>query len=146
MRAALFIAVARKAFDQVPREVNHGSPLKWLCDWWQRIDGWITENRPGEVVGFGDCSPWPKATPPSQSQSTCRVKNKTAPYCCRRVQVGAAHTNRTGGRSHLQDTAAVSRRLLYMLPRKEVLDSSLAGECRRRQHRTMTERPHRVRQ
>jgi hypothetical protein len=25
----------------------HEAQVKWLYDWWERIDTWITENRPG---------------------------------------------------------------------------------------------------
>jgi len=34
-------------FDQVPREAGHEAQVQWLYDWWERIDSWITENRPG---------------------------------------------------------------------------------------------------
>ncbi len=36
----------RIPFDQVPRNADHEAQLKWLYDWWQRIDAWISENRP----------------------------------------------------------------------------------------------------
>jgi 1-acyl-sn-glycerol-3-phosphate acyltransferase len=36
----------RVAADQVPRTAGHDAQEKWLYDWWQRIDDWITENRP----------------------------------------------------------------------------------------------------
>jgi hypothetical protein len=36
----------RVPFDQVPREVDHEAQVQWLYDWWERIDRWITENRP----------------------------------------------------------------------------------------------------
>jgi 1-acyl-sn-glycerol-3-phosphate acyltransferase len=32
--------------DEVPRETGHETQVKWLYDWWQLIDAWITENRP----------------------------------------------------------------------------------------------------
>jgi 1-acyl-sn-glycerol-3-phosphate acyltransferase len=32
--------------DQVPREATHETQVKWLYDWWQLIDGWVSENRP----------------------------------------------------------------------------------------------------
>jgi len=31
---------------QVPRGADHEAQVLWLYDWWERIDGWITENRP----------------------------------------------------------------------------------------------------
>ncbi len=33
--------------DLVPREAGHEARVQWLFGWWERIDGWITENRPG---------------------------------------------------------------------------------------------------
>ncbi len=32
--------------DQVPRSAGREAQVRWLYDWWQRIDRWITENRP----------------------------------------------------------------------------------------------------
>jgi len=32
--------------DQVPRAAGHEDQVKWLYDWWQRIDEWISQNRP----------------------------------------------------------------------------------------------------
>jgi len=37
----------RVPFDQVPREAGHEAQVQWLFGWWERIDAWITENRPG---------------------------------------------------------------------------------------------------
>jgi 1-acyl-sn-glycerol-3-phosphate acyltransferase len=37
----------RVPFDQVPRDLDHEAQVQWLYDWWERIDRWITENRPG---------------------------------------------------------------------------------------------------
>jgi 1-acyl-sn-glycerol-3-phosphate acyltransferase len=39
----------RVPFDQVPRSADHEAQLRWLYDWWERIDGWISENRPAGV-------------------------------------------------------------------------------------------------
>jgi 1-acyl-sn-glycerol-3-phosphate acyltransferase len=33
--------------DRVPPTADHEAQVRWLYDWWERIDGWITENRPG---------------------------------------------------------------------------------------------------
>ena len=41
----------RVPFDQVPRDAGHETQVKWLYDWWQLIDGWITENRPADAPG-----------------------------------------------------------------------------------------------
>ena len=35
--------------DSVPRSADHETQVQWLYDWWERIDTWITENRPGGV-------------------------------------------------------------------------------------------------
>ncbi len=37
----------RVPFDQVPRAADQEAQVQWLYDWWERIDRWITENRPG---------------------------------------------------------------------------------------------------
>ena len=37
----------RVPFDQVPREAGHEAQVQWLYAWWERIDGWISENRAG---------------------------------------------------------------------------------------------------
>jgi 1-acyl-sn-glycerol-3-phosphate acyltransferase len=37
----------RVPFDQVPRAASHEDQVQWLYDWWEQIDRWITENRPG---------------------------------------------------------------------------------------------------
>ena len=36
----------RVPFGQVPREADHEAQVQWLFGWWERIDSWITENRP----------------------------------------------------------------------------------------------------
>jgi 1-acyl-sn-glycerol-3-phosphate acyltransferase len=36
----------RVPVGEVPREADHESQVQWLYDWWQRIDAWITANRP----------------------------------------------------------------------------------------------------
>ena len=33
--------------DQVPRDADQDAQLRWLYDWWELIDSWITDNRPG---------------------------------------------------------------------------------------------------
>jgi len=40
----------RVASDLVPRSADHETQVQWLYDWWERIDAWITENRPGNAV------------------------------------------------------------------------------------------------
>ena len=34
---------------QVPRAADYEAQVQWLYDWWERIDAWITENRPGQA-------------------------------------------------------------------------------------------------
>jgi hypothetical protein len=36
----------RIPYDEVPRVASHEAQVKWLYDWWQLIDAWISENRP----------------------------------------------------------------------------------------------------
>ena len=40
----------RVPFDQVPRSAGQEAQVQWLYDWWERIDLWITENRPGNAT------------------------------------------------------------------------------------------------
>jgi 1-acyl-sn-glycerol-3-phosphate acyltransferase len=35
--------------QEVPRTGDHESQERWLYDWWERIDTWITENRPADT-------------------------------------------------------------------------------------------------
>ena len=35
--------------EQVPRDADHEAQVQWLYQWWERIDAWITENRPSGV-------------------------------------------------------------------------------------------------
>jgi 1-acyl-sn-glycerol-3-phosphate acyltransferase len=39
----------RVASDLVPRSADHETQVQWLYDWWERIDAWVTEHRPGDV-------------------------------------------------------------------------------------------------
>ncbi len=40
--------------DQVPRPAAHETQVAWLYDWWERIDSWISQNRPvGAAVPEG---------------------------------------------------------------------------------------------
>jgi hypothetical protein len=38
------------ASESIPRSADHEAQVQWLYDWWERIDAWITENRPGNVA------------------------------------------------------------------------------------------------
>ena len=39
----------RVPVDQVPRAADHEAQVQWLYGWWERIDSWISQNRPGSV-------------------------------------------------------------------------------------------------
>ncbi len=53
----------RVPHDAVPRTATHEAQVKWLYDWWQLIDGWISENRPSDglpaVVSAAEDDPKP---------------------------------------------------------------------------------------
>jgi hypothetical protein len=36
-------------FGEVPRSAGHEAQVQWLYDWWERIDTWISQNRPGDA-------------------------------------------------------------------------------------------------
>jgi hypothetical protein len=36
----------RVPYDQVPRDAAYEDQVQWLYAWWERIDAWITENKP----------------------------------------------------------------------------------------------------
>jgi 1-acyl-sn-glycerol-3-phosphate acyltransferase len=40
----------RVAAESIPRSADHEAQVQWLYGWWERIDAWITENRPGGVA------------------------------------------------------------------------------------------------
>jgi 1-acyl-sn-glycerol-3-phosphate acyltransferase len=40
----------RVPVDQVPRSASHEDQVQWLYDWWERIDTWITQNRPANAA------------------------------------------------------------------------------------------------
>jgi len=35
---------------EVPRSADHEAQVQWLYDWWERIDTWISENRPAGAM------------------------------------------------------------------------------------------------
>lgn len=41
----------RVPVDEVPRHADHEAQLLWLYDWWERIDAWISQNRPEDGAG-----------------------------------------------------------------------------------------------
>src|ERR1700760_3142371 len=42
--------------DQVPRDAGHEAQVKWLYDWWQLIDAWISAHRPADAPGSAEPS------------------------------------------------------------------------------------------
>ena len=38
---------------EVPRSADHEAQVQWLYDWWQRIDAWISQNRPDDAEAPG---------------------------------------------------------------------------------------------
>jgi 1-acyl-sn-glycerol-3-phosphate acyltransferase len=40
----------RVASESIPRSADYEAQVQWLYAWWERIDAWITENRPGGVA------------------------------------------------------------------------------------------------
>jgi hypothetical protein len=54
----------RVPVDQVHRAASHEAQVQWLFDWWQRVDAWISQQRPAaETSG----RPAPR-TPASQDR------------------------------------------------------------------------------
>jgi 1-acyl-sn-glycerol-3-phosphate acyltransferase len=41
----------RVPVDEVPRQAGNEAQVQWLYDWWERIDRWISQNRPGGAAG-----------------------------------------------------------------------------------------------
>jgi len=39
----------RVPVDEVPRDAGHEAQEAWLYDWWERIDTWISANRPADA-------------------------------------------------------------------------------------------------
>jgi 1-acyl-sn-glycerol-3-phosphate acyltransferase len=40
----------RVPHGEVPRSVDREAQVRWLYDWWERIDSWISVNRPGDAA------------------------------------------------------------------------------------------------
>jgi 1-acyl-sn-glycerol-3-phosphate acyltransferase len=56
----------RVPVGEVPRTADHEAQVRWLYDWWERIDTWISANRPPAT---GPRSPSPPAGPLRRDQS-----------------------------------------------------------------------------
>jgi 1-acyl-sn-glycerol-3-phosphate acyltransferase len=59
----------RVPVGEVPRSADHEAQVQWLYEWWQRIDTWISEDRPNDPEGFqtgsGSSADSPTAAPGS---------------------------------------------------------------------------------
>jgi hypothetical protein len=40
----------RVPHGEVPRSADREAQVRWLYDWWERIDSWISVNRPGDAA------------------------------------------------------------------------------------------------
>jgi 1-acyl-sn-glycerol-3-phosphate acyltransferase len=56
--------------DRVPREAGHEEQVQWLFGWWERIDEWITENRPGGPLRPAAVAAPSPASGDSQAEAT----------------------------------------------------------------------------
>ena len=50
----------RVPVDAVPRGLDHEGQVQWLYDWWERIDTWISKNRPGGATVLEVAAPIPE--------------------------------------------------------------------------------------
>ncbi len=50
--------------EQVPQDADHEAQVQWLYQWWERIDAWITENRPSGVPVLDQPSALPAGSLP----------------------------------------------------------------------------------
>jgi 1-acyl-sn-glycerol-3-phosphate acyltransferase len=62
----------RVPVDEVPRSADHETQLQWLYDWWERIDTWITENRPASAAPTA-------GTPPAGAPTAGTLSARAAP-------------------------------------------------------------------
>jgi 1-acyl-sn-glycerol-3-phosphate acyltransferase len=79
----------RVPFDEVPRSADHEAQVQWLYHWWERIDTWISQNRPGGATV-------PEVAPMPEDETAEPVGELTAPrvrhgwrYFCAGVDVSA---------------------------------------------------------
>jgi 1-acyl-sn-glycerol-3-phosphate acyltransferase len=57
---------------EVPRDAGHEAQVKWLYDWWQLIDAWISDHRPAGAPGSGSppdpsSAPGPSSAPDAEA-------------------------------------------------------------------------------
>ena len=58
--------------DQVPHSEKYEVQVKWLYDWWQRIDAWVTEHRPATASGNPPAPGAPRAPGAPPAGATVR--------------------------------------------------------------------------
>ena len=51
---------------EVPRPADHEAQVQWLYDWWERIDTWISQNRPAGAVPAPVVAPLPEEPLPEE--------------------------------------------------------------------------------
>jgi 1-acyl-sn-glycerol-3-phosphate acyltransferase len=64
----------RVPFDQVPRGADHEAQVQWMFGWWERLDAWITENRPG-----GAAVPVAAAVPEAEAGAELGRRRRSLP-------------------------------------------------------------------
>jgi 1-acyl-sn-glycerol-3-phosphate acyltransferase len=109
----------RVPFDQVPRDLDHEGQVQWLYDWWERIDTWISQNRPGGATVLEVA-----AAPEDETVET--IGELTSSRGLARVQLG----HRIAGSVDGPDTSAVScdrRRLVELVASVRVADAGVHG-------------------
>ena len=57
----------RVPVDEVPRSLDHEAQVRWLYDWWERIDTWISENRPVPAGAPAQASARAQASAPAEA-------------------------------------------------------------------------------
>jgi 1-acyl-sn-glycerol-3-phosphate acyltransferase len=62
----------RVRFDEVPRDAGHEAQVQWLFGWWERLDRWISENRPA-------AAPAPAPAPAPAAAAVPAVEPGSAP-------------------------------------------------------------------
>ena len=86
----------------MPRELDHEGQVQWLYDWWERIDTWISESRPGGATVL-EVAPMPEdetAEPVGElPASRGRQHLPVLGYSCKRTCAGqrAGRQIRRGG-------------------------------------------------
>jgi 1-acyl-sn-glycerol-3-phosphate acyltransferase len=124
----------RVPFDQVPRSAQHEAQVKWLYDWWQRIDAWITEHRPADAPGLppGGTEPDTPATAAPSLPDRCTV-------LARGDDPRSPAPGALGGHFGVADVAVAAAHPLGLVPQSLVDEGGVDGfgpvRARRAGHR-----------